>query len=196
MSLVLKSGSNEIFFGLRSHPGWRFGLHAAPAATNPNAGLITPGTFTDDAAFTNSFLAFARNGATAGITMPAGRGALSVAAFHGAAQYGQRRDAGAGRTTGALAEYRIADAGLSGVALQAGWMMEPERLAGSHASGAFGELGAVTAFTGSLGRIIDSVTTGPRLAARTRGVSRSGAQYHGMLHDLSSPVDQRFYPPA
>ena len=185
LSLVLTSGSNEIFFGLRSHPGWRFGLHAAPAATSPNAGLITPGTFTDDAAFTNSFLAFARNGATAGVTMPAGRGALSVAAFHGAAQYGRRRDAGASRTTGALAEYRIADAGLSGVALQAGWMMEPERLAGSHASGAFGELGAATAFTGvsAYHRFGDRWTA---LGSAHAGVSRSGAQYHGMLQDLSA----------
>ena len=68
LSLTRHAGGNEIFFGLRSHPGWRFGLHAT--------GSITPGTFTDDAAFTNPFLTFARNGAAAGIAMPIGKGAL------------------------------------------------------------------------------------------------------------------------
>ena len=140
LSLTRHAGGNEIFFGLRSHPGWRFGLHAT--------GSITPGTFTDDAAFTNPFLTFARNGAAAGIAMPIGKGALSVAAFHGAAQYGERRDIDSSQSTGALAEYRFAHNMLPGVAIQAGWLMEPDRLAGSRPSGAFGELNADTVFTG------------------------------------------------
>ena len=112
LSLTRHAGGNEIFFGLRSHPGWRFGLHAT--------GSITPGTFTDDAAFTNPFLTFARNGAAAGIAMPIGKGALSIAAFHGAAQYGERRDIDSSQSTGALAEYRFAHNMLSGVAIQGG----------------------------------------------------------------------------
>ena len=177
LSLSRQAGSNEIFFGLRNHPGWRFGLHTT--------GLITPETFTDDAAFTNPFLTFARNGAAAGVSMPIGKGALSVAAFHGAAQYGERRDTDTSQATGTLAEYRFADNMLSGVAIQAGWLMEPNRLAGSRPSGAFGELNADTVFTG--------VSAYHRLGAHWTvlgnvhaGVSRTGMQKHGMLHDPSA----------
>ena len=177
LSLTRHAGGNEIFFGLRSHPGWRFGLHAT--------GSITPGTFTDDAAFTNPFLTFARNGAAAGIAMPIGKGALSVAAFHGAAQYGERRDTDTSQSTGTLAEYRFADNMLSGFAIQAGWLMEPNRLAGSRPSGAFGKLNADTVFTG--------VSAYHRLGAHWTvlgnvhaGVSRTGMQKHGMLQDPSA----------
>ena len=177
LSLTRRVGDNEVFFGLRSHPGWRFGLHAT--------GSITPGTFTDDAAFTNPFLTFARNGAAAGIAMPIGKGALSVAAFHGAAQYGERRDIDSSQSTGALAEYRFTHNMLSGVALQVGWLMEPDRLAGSRPSGAFGELGADTAFSGvsAYRRLGDRWTV---LGSVHAGVSRTETQYHGMLHDLSA----------
>ena len=185
MSLTMKAGSNEIFFGLRSHPGWRFGLHAAPAATNPTVGLITPGTFTDDAAFSNPFLSLARNGAAAGLAMPIGKGALNVAAFHGAAQYGERRDTDSSRATGALAEYRFADIMLPGLAIQAGWLMEPNRLAGSRPNGAFGELGGRTVFSGvsAYHRLGDRWTL---LGSVHVGVSRTVMQNHGMLHDPSA----------
>ena len=177
LSLTRRVGDNEIFFGLRSHPGWRFGLHAT--------GSITPGTFTDDAAFTNPFLTFARNGAAAGIAMPIGKGALSVAAFHGAAQYGERRDIDSSQSTGALAEYRFAHNMLPGVAIQAGWLMEPNRLAGSRPSGAFGELNADTVFTGvsAYRRLGDHWTVLGNVHA---GISRTGMQKHGMLHDPSA----------
>ena len=177
LSLTRRVGDNEIFFGLRSHPGWRFGLHAT--------GSITPGTFTDDAAFTNPFLTFARNGAAAGIAMPIGKGALSIAAFHGAAQYGERRDIDSSQSTGALAEYRFAHNMLSGVAIQAGWLMEPDRLAGSRPSGAFGELNADTVFTGvsAYRRLGDHWTVLGNVHA---GVSRTGMLKYGMLHDPSA----------
>ena len=185
LSLTLKAGSNEIFFGLRSHPGWRFGLHAAPAGTNSATGLITPGTFTDDAAFSNPFLTLARNGAATGLAMPVGKGALSVAAFHGAAQYGERRDTDTSQATGTLAEYRIMDTMFYGVAFQAGWLLEPNRLAGSRSSGAFGELAAATTFTGvsAYHRFAGRWTV---LGSAHAGVSTTKTQYHGMLQDLSA----------
>ncbi len=177
LSLTRHAGDNEIFFGLRSHPGWRFGLHAT--------GSITPGTFTDDAAFTNPFLTFARNGAAAGIAIPIGKSALSIAAFHGAAQYGERRDIDTSQSTGALAEYRFAHNRLSGVAIQAGWLMEPDRLAGSRPSGAFGELNADTVFTGvsAYRRLGNHWTVLGDLHA---GVSLTGMQKYGMLRDPSA----------
>lgn len=184
LSLTLRAGGNEIFFGLRNHPGWRFGLHAAPAAPGPANGLIAPGTFTDDAAFANPFVTFARDGAVAGVAIPAGNGALSVAAFHGGAQYGQRRDADPSPATGALAEYRFAHTMLSGVALQAGWLSEANRLAGSRPRGAFGALAAATAFAGisAYRRFAKRWTL---LGSVHAGVSRAGMQDHGMLHGLS-----------
>ena len=185
LSLTLQAGSNEIFFGLRGHPGWRFGLHAVPAATISATGLITPGTFSDDAAFANPYLAFARNGAVAGLSTAVGSGALSVAAFHGGAQYGQRRDADTSLATGALAEFRVRNDLLAGIAVQAGWLMEPQRLAGSRPSGAFGELGADTVFAGVSAhrRFGDRWTL---LGSAHAGVSRTGTQDHGMLQDISA----------
>ena len=191
LSLTLKAGSNEIFFGLRSHPGWRFGLHAAPAGTDSATGLITPGTFTDDAAFSNPFLTLARNGAATGLAMPVGKGALSVAAFHGAAQYGERRDTDTSQATGTLAEYRIMDTMFYGVAFQAGWLLEPNRLAGSRSSGAFGELAAATTFTG--------VSAYHRFAGRwtVLGSAHAGRQHNQdtVSWHAAGPVsalDQRF----
>ena len=185
LSLARRVGNNELFFGLRNHPGWRLGLYAAPAATDSNAGLITPGTFTDDTAFSNPFLALARNGVSAGIAMPVGTGALNVAAFHGAAQYGERRDADTSQTTGTLAEYRVDNNLHAGIAVQAGWLLEPRRLAGSRPRGAFGELDADTVFAGvsAYRRLSDRWTV---LGSAHAGVSRTGTQYHGMLRDLSA----------
>ena len=185
LSLAHRAGSNEIFFGLRSHPGWRFGLHDVRAATGPESGLITPGTYSDDAVFANPFLAFARNGAVAGLSASAGKGAFGIAAFHGAAQYGERRDTDTSRAAGALAEFRVRNDFLAGIAVQAGWLTESQRLAGSRPNGAFGELGADTIFAGVSAhkRIGDRWTM---LGSAHAGLSRTGAQYHGMLHDLSA----------
>ena len=185
LSLSHRVGGNEIFFGLRSHPGWRFGLHAAPGPTGSTTGLITLGTFSDDAAFTNPYLAFARNGAAAGIAIPLGKGAFRFAAFHGASQYGQQRDADTSLATGTLAEYRFADTTLFGAALQAGWLMEANRLAGSRPNGAFGELGANTAFAGASAyhRLGDRWAV---IGSVHAGVSRTEMQDHGMLQDISA----------
>ncbi len=185
LSLTLQAGDNELFFGLRSHPGWRLGLRATSVATSSNTGLITPGTFTDDSAFSNPFLALARNGATAGIAMPVGKGALSVATFHGAAQYGERRDADTSQATGALAEYRADYSAHAGIAVQAGWLMEPQRLAGARPRGAFGGLGSDTAFAGvsAYRRLGDRWTM---LGSAHTGISRTGMQDHGILQDISA----------
>ena len=80
--------------------------------------------------------------------MAVGKGAVSIATFHGAAQYGERRDPDTSRSSGALAEYRLVNGRQTGMAWQAGWLTEPQRLAGSRPSGAFGELGADTGFLG------------------------------------------------
>ena len=185
LSLTRRFAGNEIFFGLRSHPGWHFGLHAAGAGTGSRAGLLSPGTFTDDAAFANPYLSFARDGAVAGLSMPVGKGALSMATFHGAAQYGERRDPDTSHSTGALAEYRLENGLETGMAFQAGWLTEPRRLAGSRPSGAFGELGADTGFLG----ISAHHRFNGRWAALGSvhaGLSRVRMENRGMLHDMSS----------
>lgn len=176
-SLSGRASGNDLFVGFHTHPGWRFGLHGA--------GLIAPDTFTDDAAFANPFLALSRNGAVAGISTHIGQGALRVAAFHGTAQYGERRDPDTGRSGGALLEYRFAPGARSGVALQAGWLREAERLAGSRPSGAFGELDADAGFLGfAAHRRIGARWTA--LISAHGGMSRAGAQSQGSLHDLSA----------
>ena len=186
LSLTQRAAGNEIFFGLRSHPGWHFGLHAAGtrAGSGTGTGLIAPGTFTDDAAFANPYLSFARDGVVAGLSVPVGKGALSMATFHGAAQYGGRRDPDASHSTGALAEYRLDNGLKAGMAFQAGWLREPRRLAGSRPSGAFGELGADTGFLG----ISAHHRFNERWAALGSvhaGLSRVRMENRGMLHDLS-----------
>ena len=182
LSFTRRSAGNEIFFGLRSHPGWHFGLHAT--GTGSRAGLLSPGTFTDDAAFANPYLSFARDGAVAGLSMPVGEGVLRIATFHGAAQYGERRDPDTSHSTGTLAEYRFGNGTSAGMAFQAGWLTEPRRLAGSRPSGAFGELGADTGFLG--------VSAHHRFNERWvalgsvhGGISRVRVEHPGMLHDLS-----------
>ena len=176
-SLSGRAARKDVFVGFRTHPGWRFGLHGAS--------LIAPDSFTDDAAFANPVLALSRNGSIAGVSTPIGEGALRVAAFHGTAQYSERRDLDVGRSAGALLEYHFTLGAVSGVALQAGWLREAERLAGSRPSGAFGELDASTGFPG--------LAAHRRLGARWTalisahgGVSRAGTQSRGLLHDLSA----------
>lgn len=124
-------------------------------------------------------------GAVAGVSTHVGQGALRVAAFHGAAQYGERRDPDAGRSAGALLEYRFTPGARSGVALQAGWLRETERLVGSRPSGAFGELDADAGFLGfAAHRRIGARWTA--LISAHGGVSRGGAQSQGLLHDLAA----------
>ncbi len=182
-SLTRRAGNNELFVGLRNHPGWYFGLHAADGRTDSEADLI--GAFTDDTAFANPFLSFARNGAVAGVSTDAGKSEFSIAAFHGAAQYGERRDNDNSKAMGMLAEYRLQGTASSGVALLAGWMREPNRLVGSRPAGAFGELGADTGFMGisARRRLTDRWQA---LVSAHAGLSRAEIQNPGMLHDLSS----------
>lgn len=182
LSLTQRSAGSEIFFGLRNHPGWHFGLYAA--GTGSRAGLISPETFTDDAAFTNPYLSFARDGAVAGLSMSMGKGALSMATFHGAAQYGALRDPDTSHSTGALAEYRFENGLQAGMAFQAGWLTEPRRLAGSRPGGAFGELGADTGFLGISAhhRFNERWVA---LGSAHAGSSRVRMGNRGMLHDLS-----------
>ena len=129
----------------RTHPGWQFGLHAGNGEVEEGFGSIEPGTFTDDGAFANPFLGFARNGASIGYAAGGGSGAFRVAAFHGTAQYGGRRDADAGEAAGFLTEYRF---GKHGVAVQGGWLAEAEAVVGGRPSGAFGGVAAESVIAG------------------------------------------------
>ena len=185
LSLVRRFAAGEFFFGVRNHPGWRFGLHGLEHAAGQPHGVLTPGTFTDDSAFANPYLSFARHGAVAGLSVPMGKGALNMATFHGAAQYGEKRDPDTSHSTGALAEYRFGSSLQTGMAFQAGWLTEPRRLAGSRPGGAFGELGADTGFLG----ISAHHRFNERWAAlgsAHAGLSRVRMENRGMLHELSS----------
>ena len=145
LSLAHDIGDGKLLFGYRAHPGWRFGLYAGGGTRDRSAAPLAPGTFTDDGAFANPFLGFARNGAGIGYATDVGPNALRIAAFHGSAQFGERRDADAGEATGVLTEYRFGD---SGLAVQAGWLAEAEAAVGSRPSGAFGAFASDTAVAG------------------------------------------------
>ncbi len=183
LSLTHGAGNGQLLFGYRAHPGWRFGLHAGAAAGG--AGPITPGTFTDDAAFANPFLGFARDGASVGYAAAPGDAGLRIAAFQGTAQYGERRDAGAGEAAGVLAEYRFGDALMPGLSVQAGWLAEPRGLVGSRPRGAFGALEADTVMAGlSAHRRLDD--RWKLLASAHAGMSRGEVSGHGMVRDVSA----------
>lgn len=184
LSLARSLAAGELFFGVRNHPGWRFGLYGLERADGQARGVLTPGTFTDDAAFANPYLSFARDGAVAGLSVSVGKGALSMATFHGAAQYGERRDPDTSHARGALAEYRFGNGLQAGMAIQAGWLTEPRRLAGSRPGGAFGELGADTGFLGisAYHRFNERWVA---LGSVHAGLSRVRMENPGMLHDLS-----------
>ncbi len=182
-SLARRAGNNEIFLGLRNHPGWYFGLHATGQRTGSTAGLI--GTFTDDSAFANPFLSFARNGAVAGVSKTLGKGEFSIAAFYGTGQDDDRLNTDHDRAIGMLTEYRLADTTSTRVSVQAGWMKEPSRLIGSRPIGAFGDLGTGTGFMGISARrwVTDRWTA---LASAYAGLSHAEIQNPGILHDVSA----------
>ncbi len=182
LSLTRTVGDGRLHIGYRTHPSWQFGPHARTRLADRDGEAIEPGTFTDDGAFANPFLGFARNGASVGYAMAVGPGSFHVAAFHGSAQHGERRDADTGRATGALSEYRFDD---SGLALQAGWLTEAERLVGSRPGGAFGELGGNTGMVGlSAHRRLGDVWN--LFASAHVGTSRAEVGRHGMLQDPSA----------
>ncbi|MCY4281945.1 MAG: S8 family serine peptidase [Gammaproteobacteria bacterium] len=184
LSLTRRVAAGEFYFGVRNHPGWQFGLYGLARAAGPERAALTPGTFSDDAAFANPYLNFVRDGASAGLSIAGGNGAFSLAGFHGATQYGERRDPNASHARGALAEYRFDKGRFAGIAVQAGWLTEPQQLAGGRARGAFGEVGAATGFLGLAGRypLNDHWTA---LGSVHAGLSRPRLQQQGMLRDLS-----------
>ena len=171
LSLAHKTGHGELLFGYRAHLGWRFGPHA-------DGGPLTPGTFTEDGAFANPYLGFARDGAGIGHAMDVGADALRIAAFHGT----ERRDPGSGQATGVLTEYRFGDTGL---AVQAGWLSEAEAALGSRPGGAFGALASDTALAGLSAhrRLADGWSL---LASAHAGMSRVENPGHGMVRDMST----------
>ena len=184
-SLLLSQefGTGRLLFGYRAHPGWQFGLHARDVTSDRGfRPLIEPGTFTDDGAFANPFLGLARDGASIGYEAALGAGAFRVAAFHGTAQYGERRDAEAGEAAGVLTEYRF---GRSGLAAQAGWLAESQAAVGGRASGAFGEIAADTVVAGlSASRRLGEGWS--LVASAHAGMSRAEMRRQGMVRDLSA----------
>ena len=182
LTLTRDVAKGRLLLGYRTHPGWQFGPHAGNSLVASDDKLIEPGTFMDDAAFANPYLGFARDGASIGYVMPAGPGSFRVAAFHGSAQFGERREADAGRATGALTEYRF---GASGLAMQAGWLVEAERLLGSRPSGAFGELGGNTGMAG-LSTYRQLGNGWGLLASAHAGTSRAEVRRRGMMQNSSA----------
>lgn len=140
LSQPLGATGADVFAGLRGHPGWDFGLHAA--------GAISPGQFSDSGAFANPYLSFARAGGVAGVAAPAAGGVLRAAAFRGGAQWGALRDADTAQAFGGVLEFQ-AGGRTRGAALSAGLLREPERLAGSRLRGAFGGGGGRSWFAGA-----------------------------------------------
>ena len=184
LSLTHRFDSGEFFFGMRNHLGWQFGQYALARSAGQGHGALTPGTFSDDAAFANPYLSLARDGAGAGVSMAVSGGGFSLAAFGGNAQYGERRDPNASHARGVLAEYWFDTGARAGVAVQAGWLTELRQLAGGRARGAFGEMGAATGFTGLAGRYsLNNKWTA--LGSVHAGLIRPHLEQQGMLRDLS-----------
>ena len=183
LSMTRDLGNGRLLLGYRSHPGWRFGLHANRSRHGP--GPVEPGAFTDDGAFANPFLGFARDGASIGYETVVGFGYLGIVAVHGKAQYGERRDAGSGKTVGALMEYRLGHSGSFSLAVETGWLAEERGLLGSRSRGAFGGLSGDTSIVGvSAHRQLTHGWT--LLASAHAGVSRAGVRGHGMVRRLSA----------
>ena len=183
LSVSREIGNGRLLLGYRTHPGWRFGLHAGPSVAD--GGPVEPGTFTDDAAFANPFLGFARDGASIGFASTLGDAGFRAAAFQGTAQYGERRDHDAGEAAGVLAEYRFGNSLLPGLAVQGGWLAEPRGLVGSRSYGAFGALGANTVMAGlSAHRRLDERWS--LLANAHAGMSRAESSGRGMVEDVSA----------
>ena len=182
LALSQELGNGRLLFGYRAHPGWRFGLHVGDDAGNRGFGSVEPGLFTDDGAFANPYLGFARDGASIGYAAALDEAVFRVAAFQGRAQYGERRDAGSGEARGVLAEYLFADTGL---AVQAGWLGEAQAAMGGRPGGAFGGIAADTVMAGlSAHRALSGGWH--LLASAHAGKSRTELRRRGMVSDLSA----------
>ena len=181
LSFAQDVGNGRLSFGYRAHPGWRFGLHATGGMADRRFAAIEPGTFTDDSAFANPFLGFARNGISIGYAAGAGPGAFHVAAFQGTAGHGERRDNDAGEAMGVLTEYQLNDTGL---AFQAGWFAEAEAAVGNRASGAFGTLTSDSVIMGlsASRRLGDGWNL---LANAYTGMTHVEISRRGMVQDMS-----------
>ena len=181
LTLTRDIAYGRLLLGYRAHPGWQFGPLAGNSLVTRDGESIEPGTFTDDSAFANPYLSFARDGGSIGYVFPAGPGSFRVATFRGGAQNGERRDTDTGRATGALTEYHFSD---SGLAIQAGWLAEAERLVGSRPSGAFGELAGNTGMVGL--SAYRHLGDGWGLLASTHaGTSRAEVRRRGMMRNPS-----------
>ena len=187
LSFTGQVGGKPVFFGFRQHPGWRLGLRGA--------GIVRPGTFSDDSAFASPYLALARNGGSAGLTWPLATGSLRAVAFRGGAQWGERRDPDTSHALGAVLEYqftgRVRAGAASGLAVQVGWLREPKRLIGSRTQGAFGALNGGTGFAGMSAH----ARIGSRwsvFAATHLGWSHPQVVGQGLLQDVSPLVSSAF----
>ena len=184
LSLAHGTDSGEMRVGYRVHPGWQLGLHGGNGKADRGFESIEPGTFTDDAAFANPFTSLARDGVSIGYAAAVGEATLRVAAFHGTAQYGERRDADAGEAVGFVTEYRFGDAATPGLALEAGWLAEDRGLAGSRPSGAFGEMHGDTVIAGLSAH--RPLSEGWNLITSAHaGLGRATMSRHGMLRNPS-----------
>ncbi len=185
LSFAQHIGAGQMFLSLHHHPAWRLGLHAD--------GVVEPGMFSDDA-FASPYLAFARNGGSAGLEWPLAAGSVRAVAFRGGAQWGERRDPDTSRALGAVLEYRLPKrlhGTPAGLAVQAGWLREPERLMGSRAHGAFGALSGGTGFAGMSAH----TRVGPRwsvFAATHLGWSHPQVTGQGLLQDVSPLLSSAF----
>ena len=192
MSLTRNLGNGRLWLGYRDHPGWRFGPYNENRLEDRRAGVVEPGAFTDDGAFANPFLGFARNGANIGYAHAAGPGHLRIAAVHGTAHVGgEQRDTNPGEATGVLTEYQFGNPGVSSLAVQAGWLAESHRLVGGRPTGAFGRLGGDTGLVG----LSTHRRLGVRwslLASAHAGMSRAEAGRRGMVRGLSSLLTSSF----
>ena len=178
-SQSLGASGAGVFLGLRGHPGWDFGLHAA--------GAVSPGQFSDSGAFANPYLSFARAGGVAGVAAPAAGGVLRAAAFRGGAQWGALRDPDAAQAFGGVLEFQ-AGSRARGAALSAGMLREPERLMGSRQRGAFGGGGGRSWFAGASAHwpLTGAARGGLRgfaslHAGYTRAAPRAGVSQSAML---------------
>ena len=181
LSLAHDVGNGRLRFGYRTHPGWQFGLYAGIGETDEGVPPIEAGMFTDDAAFANPFLGFARDGSSVGYAAAPGADSFRITAFQRRAQDGARGASGTGEAFGALTEYRP---DRSGLAMQLGWLAEAEAVVGGRPGGAFGGIAADTVIAGLSAH--RALSGGWHLLASTHaGMSRARVRRDGMVRRLS-----------
>lgn len=191
LSLTRNLGHGRLWLGYRDRPGWLFGPYHGNRLEDRRAGAVEPGAFTDDGAFANPFLGFARNGANIGYAQAAGPGYLRIAAVHGTAQVGEQRDTKPGEATGVLTEYQFGNPGVSSLTVQAGWLAESHSLVGGRPTGAFGRVGGDTGIVG-LSAHRQLGVRWSLLSSVHAGMSRAETGRRGMVRGLSSLLTSSF----